>query len=268
MELLARDDKKKAAVHEAGHVVVAAIADDMTLGAWIDESRTNDPRNDSIWIGQTHGLTWGRVLSPAMSIAGRVAESLFIDDDYFDIEDMLVQIAEDENFLSPTDREIFPEDYAQQVEAINQARVILENNRPFVEWVVKELLAECAVTDYQVTEYLKSQGRCNMAETIDASSIKQHHCACREAICTALGHAIAAGELLTKAKSDCRRGDWTPFLRDVIPDSANSSPTANNYMRLAAIRESIEDKMADAGNFDYVALLLRKAIRYLAPPTK
>lgn len=76
-------------------------------------------------------------------------------------------------------------------------------------------------------------GRASLTEQI------QVECeAVRQLACSALPHALTAGELLIQVKAGCRHGEWGPWLDEHFPMDRT---TATNWMRLARNRESIPD---------------------------
>jgi len=69
-----------------------------------------------------------------------------------------------------------------------------------------------------------------------AAEINAEHRACEAAANTALGHAVRAGELLIKAKAQCRHGKWMKWLESNFEGSAS---LANKYMRVARNSERV-----------------------------
>ncbi|MDP9480097.1 MAG: DUF3102 domain-containing protein, partial [Actinomycetota bacterium] len=89
-----------------------------------------------------------------------------------------------------------------------------------------------------------------------ASRINEEHRACEKAVGAALGHAINAGELLTKAKEGVPHGSWGAWLAD---NFEGSERTAQAYMKVYRRRDEIRNGAAD--------LSLRGALRELSAPT-
>lgn len=86
-----------------------------------------------------------------------------------------------------------------------------------------------------------------------AVRINHEHERCASAAQTAIGHAIAAGELLIEAKAEIGHGRWSAWLEE---NFAASARTAQGYMRLA--RHSKTQELADLG--------VEGALRQLAAP--
>ena len=149
-------DKRGAAIHEAGHIVVSAIRDGLMLGGYIEETGTTKPDSEKTWIGQAHELNLsGGPQSAAMSVAGMAAEWLEDDPDTW-AEELVETVEFDPNELSPTDAAGYPSDYADQIQAFEDALSTLRENREFFDWVVAELLTDDGViTDGMVQEYLR-----------------------------------------------------------------------------------------------------------------
>jgi hypothetical protein len=137
-------DKRLTAAHEAGHLVVAAF-EGQYIRARIEESGATDLASDRAWVGQVEidDGDW----TPAMAIAGEMAVALVEEPEYWNdvdalVEDTLEDVADDPNYLSPTDRAAFPDDVDQQRSAIFEAANILGNNRALFEWATNGLYQE------------------------------------------------------------------------------------------------------------------------------
>jgi len=103
------------------------------------------------------------------------------------------------------------------------------------------------------TEAWKSNSLTELAEHIRAA-----HASVRNALKSAVEHAMATGDLLIEAKAQLdHHGQWTPWLRE---NCEMSERTARLYMRLAKNRQVIQ-ACGDAAN-----LTLNAAARLLAPP--
>jgi DUF3102 family protein len=86
-------------------------------------------------------------------------------------------------------------------------------------------------------ESSEAQTLSELARRIDAE-----HGAVATALCSALAHAIAAGELLIEAKAKVRHGQWLKWIE------ANCSVprrTAAHYMTLARARKDLCDQMGN-----------------------
>jgi hypothetical protein len=170
-------DKRLAAAHEAGHFVVAAYFG-LYIRAKIERSGADDLSTDNAWVGQVEidDGDW----TPAMAIAGEMADTLVDEPEYWIdmdalIEDTLEDIAEDPHYLSETDRAAFPVDALEQRNAIREAAEILGNNRALFEWATNELYAEkeikfdrpcmaCEFENYNRTDWQWNQRGELMAE--------------------------------------------------------------------------------------------------------
>ncbi len=153
------DDKRRAARHEAAHVVVAAINDGVVLNAYIKETGTDDVINNKTWIGQTHGFpmrTDGTVSlkrSPAVGAAGLAAECL-LDDPYTTGAECVEDLEYETQAISDTDQLLLPLGYEERVEAFDVAIAILKKNHQFFDWATNELYKEGDIFNYDVAEYL------------------------------------------------------------------------------------------------------------------
>jgi hypothetical protein len=134
-------DKRLAAAHEAGHFVVASFFG-QPLTARIEKSESTDLTAERAWVGQVETETgdW----TPTVAVAGELAVALVEEPDYWNnleslADDVLDEINEDPDFLSPTDRASFPDDRVQQRAAIAEAAEILRNNHAFFVWATHEL---------------------------------------------------------------------------------------------------------------------------------
>jgi hypothetical protein len=134
-------DKRLAAAHEAGHFVVSNYFG-QPLTARIEQSESTDLASERAWVGQVETETgdW----TPAIAVAGELAVTLVEEPDYWNdleslIDDVLDEINDDPDYLSPTDRASFPDDSAAQRAAIVEAAQILCNNRPFFVWATQQL---------------------------------------------------------------------------------------------------------------------------------
>jgi hypothetical protein len=151
------DDKRSAAVHEAGHVVVAAIRDGKMYGALIERSVTETPQSKRIWIGKTRGIDWAGGISAAMSVAGAVAEILD-EQNHVNAAICMERIACGMNPLSETDLRGYPAGYSNQLKACEDALTTLREYPAFFRWAVNQLLDDDGnlITDGMVREYLES----------------------------------------------------------------------------------------------------------------
>lgn len=70
-----------------------------------------------------------------------------------------------------------------------------------------------------------------------AERVREEHIAAEQDACSAIAHAIRAGELLIEAKAKVKRVGWLAWLDANV---AFTPQTANGYMRLARRREEIE----------------------------
>jgi hypothetical protein len=93
-----------------------------------------------------------------------------------------------------------------------------------------------------------------------AAKIKVEHEAAIGTARTTLKHAMAAGDLLIKAKELVGHGKWLAWLK---ANCEFSKSTAENYMRLAKSRSKLETKSTTVGN-----LGVREAVGLIAKPKK
>jgi hypothetical protein len=97
----------------------------------------------------------------------------------------------------------------------------------------------------------------NIALSELAHRINAEHDAVAVALQSALGHAIAAGEMLIEAKRQVKHGQWLPWL------AANCSVparTATHYMALARRRKKLSDQ-----NGNVLPISVHEAVRWLRP---
>jgi hypothetical protein len=73
-----------------------------------------------------------------------------------------------------------------------------------------------------------------------ANRIKAAHTAVQDASKNVLGKAIAAGIALREAKAKLGHGQWLPWLKDNCDVSERH---ANNYMKLAANKPKLDEKL-------------------------
>jgi hypothetical protein len=140
-------DKRLAAAHEAGHFVVSTYFG-QPLTARIERSESTDLTGERAWVGQVETETgdW----NPAIAVAGELAVTLVEEPEYWDdleslVDDVLDEISEDPDYLSPTDRASFPVDKEQQRAAIAEAAQILRDNNAFFVWATRELYKQSSI---------------------------------------------------------------------------------------------------------------------------
>jgi hypothetical protein len=104
----------------------------------------------------------------------------------------------------------------------------------------------------------KARARAGVDLTDLAVKIKAEHAAAAEAVKRTVIHALAAGELLLKAKAHLKHGCWLPWLNDHCQVSER---TARLYMQLARSRVELESKSATIAD-----LTLQQAAALLSVP--
>ena len=164
-EEIDRRDKHNSAIHEAGHVVVAAVTGFGCQGASLKRRTDVDPRTEKTWHGQTHFLmnldlaailrdqAEGRTpkehvrkLPAAVAVAGMVAEKLFSDLGDADataqeiINEWQDALNAEKVGLSPTDMTDVSDDWGDRARAIAEAHRILLQQRQFFDRVVAFLV--------------------------------------------------------------------------------------------------------------------------------
>jgi hypothetical protein len=82
--------------------------------------------------------------TPTIAVAGERAVALVEEPEYWNdleslVDDVLDEVNDDPDFLSPTDRASFPDDREAQRAAIVEAAEILRNNQAFFVWATQEL---------------------------------------------------------------------------------------------------------------------------------
>jgi len=134
-------DRRKAAIHEAGHLTVACALG-YKARAWIIPTGATDPLREYLWNGQCESAC----KAPEYAIAGVVAETWAENGD-IDPSELCDFIDLYEGRLSPTDRALIPE--GLEFEAIQRALRLLQENHRFFKWAVRTLLDAELVTDGQ-----------------------------------------------------------------------------------------------------------------------
>jgi hypothetical protein len=142
-------DKRLAAAHEAGHFVVSAYLG-QSLKARIEKSESTDLTSERAWVGEVETETgdW----TPAIAVAGELAVTLVEEPEYWNdldslVDDVLDEINDDPDYLSPTDRASFPDDKVAQRTAIAEAAQILHNNQAFFVWATQQLYYHSEISD-------------------------------------------------------------------------------------------------------------------------
>ena len=148
-------DKRDAAIHEAGHVVVGIICDQLNMKAKIWRGTPADPIGDRIWRGNADAPGLARRLSAAMSVAGLAAEDL--DDDSLVTAAYCVELVDQGRELSVSDRRGYPTEHAEQIKAFDVALTTLRKHREFFDWLVNQLVADDVATSDKIAEYLKTR---------------------------------------------------------------------------------------------------------------
>jgi hypothetical protein len=98
--IIARD-RRKAAVHEAGHIVIGESLGHKLLFSYIQPTSTSDPRLEKTWIGQAVFYPIRLKKEREMvAVAGVVAECCWSGDTFDDIADFLES---DGDAMSPSD---------------------------------------------------------------------------------------------------------------------------------------------------------------------
>jgi hypothetical protein len=134
-------DKRRSAIHEAGHVVVAFVHGSL-FRAWLERTGTDAPRFEKTWIGHAENEIGGynADVGALIGVAGAIADAL-ADDPNLAVED-INEMWETEPISgpSPADLELLPKDPKEQVSAIKMALAILSKQWTFLESIVAELV--------------------------------------------------------------------------------------------------------------------------------
>ncbi len=96
-----------------------------------------------------------------------------------------------------------------------------------------------------------------------AGRINDAHRACVGAMNGALGHALAAGDLLAQAKALVAHGEWGAWVAE---NFEGSKRTAEIYMRLASRRAELEAAKAQSAAYLSIAGALRSLTAPALPP--
>jgi hypothetical protein len=95
-----------------------------------------------------------------------------------------------------------------------------------------------------------------------AQQIQAEHQAAVAALRTSAERAMAAGDLLIKAKGHVPHGQWAEWVER---NCKMSYRAARTYMQLAQDREAVESKMAELGQFD---LSIAGALKLISGPPR
>ena len=160
LEELEMREKQKAAVHEAGHAIVAATKG-VPVEAWIHRNKSGDP-GEKAWLGHvqnTPRVVWQegkrtladdcKVLGSTYAVAGMVAEELY--DDPTETHESII-----EHWKlgcctpSPADLTLCSEDWRDRSIAVREAIKILREQAAFFGRIVTALLDCHMITDDQI----------------------------------------------------------------------------------------------------------------------
>lgn len=155
IEEMIREDKRRAAIHEAGHLTVAC-AMGSNGGTHISPTHTKDPVNEKTWGGQFRQVGWESE-HPEIGVAGVVAECWVDDPDVatWEIADYIL-----DGFIVPSDSDlrmihgaVYEGDWPEISEdLIDYTLVLLRENKTFFEWAVAELINEHVISDGQAKD--------------------------------------------------------------------------------------------------------------------
>jgi hypothetical protein len=134
-------DKRKAAIHEAGHATIAALLR-IPMSAWLKENPTSDPLEEKTWVGS---MSWYQsdlndLDKATIAVAGRVAEYL-ADDEELDA-DSFIQVWEEgeDDGWSPTDLQSIPKSWKRRRCAVERALELLCGGRELFSAIMSELM--------------------------------------------------------------------------------------------------------------------------------
>lgn len=157
LEELRTRDRRAVAIHEAGHITVAAALN-QDARAYIFDSKEQDTLTFNTVFGKTDLLFCSDEAKPAIGFAGVVAECLYHEVDRsqadkpeaWDIADWVACLAIEP---SPTDWELIGADAEEFPTApIEQAVEILTRQQPLFEWCVGKLIEGGTVTNGMLRE--------------------------------------------------------------------------------------------------------------------
>jgi hypothetical protein len=151
---VARHDKEKAAIHEAGHVTVAATKG-LRAWAWLYRSNTARPLDDKLWRGRAQVAGD----NPVYAVAGMVAEQLYWVSDVqaWEIIEEWENMGDTEVGLSPTDMELVPQDWRARTALVEEALAILRDQKPLFDRIVLQLVEHECVTDGMVADWSREE---------------------------------------------------------------------------------------------------------------
>jgi hypothetical protein len=133
-------DKRKAAIHEAGHLTVA-MATGKRCRAELHTTGTANADQVKYWTGRAG--EYGIHFTPIVAVAGIVAECMDETDDPWAIDEFIecgVVVP------SESDLKLFPPE-DQRLAVITQAIDLLNRHKTFFDWAVAELIEGEVITD-------------------------------------------------------------------------------------------------------------------------
>ena len=143
-------DKLGTAAHKAVHLVVAAVQGCSVRARLWRTGRMNSL--DTTWTGNAEWRTTPTCTTPAIAVAGWVAECL-IDDECWDHDAFDLWGMFDIDDISPTDRQYLGDERGDYL-AIEEALTIIRSHRPFFDWAMNTLIQNGYISDGDVDDYL------------------------------------------------------------------------------------------------------------------
>jgi len=149
IEDVTANDKRRSAIHEAGHLVVA-VASGVRGRAWIYRRETPDPFTEKTWGGRFQPYCGS--VSDVIGVAGVVAE-MWCDDPTIESWQILESIELGTVEPSQTDWTLI-----QRISepAIATALDLLRNQREFFDWAVGALIHDEVIPDGESWDYFWS----------------------------------------------------------------------------------------------------------------
>jgi hypothetical protein len=143
-EEIEKYDKHRAAVHEAGHAVVA-FEYGVSVTAWLERTDTMDQVEEKTWVGHVCGFIHGEA-GKFVAVAGVVA--VCSQDDPEVSADEIVDCWQ-AGIIAPssTDLEFVPASWDIRLEAVKVALGIISKQREFHVRIVSELVNHEIVTN-------------------------------------------------------------------------------------------------------------------------
>src|ERR1700686_4709930 len=145
-------DKRRSAIHESGHVVVAFVHGSL-FRAWLERSGTDNPKFEKTWVGHAENELGGynADVGALIGVAGAIADALGGEPNITAEEMIEMWQTDSKSGPSPADLELVPKDWKKRLDAVKIALAILSKQWKFLESIVAELVEHDAVSANHVS---------------------------------------------------------------------------------------------------------------------